>query len=169
MKDLKKLFKECKEELDVIGVDYGKINSVDVNNEFTKTWGMCKYKTYSSNWKTCVYNIEISAKLLQDDVPTKSAKNVLIHEILHTCEDCMCHTGEWKRLANLVNDCYSCYNIKRCSSNEEYGVEINHDDFKYELQCTECGHIFGHHRMCRSIQHPEYYKCNCGGKLKRIK
>lgn len=106
---------------------------------------------------------------MQDDVPTRSAKGVLIHEMLHTCKDCMCHTGEWKRLANLVNDCYSCYNIKRCNSHEEYGVEINHDNFKYELQCTKCGHIFGHQRMCRSIQHPEDYECGCGGKLKRIK
>ena len=163
MKNLEKLFNECKMELDNIGIEYGDITDVTINTRAKKRWGQCRQHGST-------YSINISVRLLQDDVSDIATKNTIIHEILHTCEGGMCHTGEWKRLANLVNDCYSCYNIKTKTSSKEKGIEPEPIEYKYELRCKKCGKVYRHQRMCKSVKYPEWYRCGvCGGDLERIK
>lgn len=172
MKDLQKLFNECKEELDYIGIEYGCIESITINTRAKKRWGQCRITLNSAYWENRIFSINISDKLLQDDVSDESAKDTIIHEILHTCKGCMNHGEEWKRLADIVNDCYSYYNIKRTASAEEKGINIKEEEknYKYALRCKCCGKIFYKNRMCNVIKYPKNYTHSIdGGELERIK
>ena len=39
----------------------------------------------------------------KDEIDDNATKTTIIHEILHSCEKCMNHGPEWKKLAELVN------------------------------------------------------------------
>ena len=154
MRDLNKYYKLAKAELDVLDIPYSKnIVSVTPNSRATKRWGQCKRRGYK-------YYINISTRLLDESVPEKSLMTVLIHELLHSCPNCMEHKNEWKRLAEMVNDCYN-YNISRCNSSKEYGVKpLPKKKPKYTVTCTECGQKYYHNRKAFWFDNPsKYAKC----------
>ena len=66
------------------------------------------------------YIIHISYKLLDGD--NQCIKNVLAHEILHTCILCKNHLVIWKYYANIMSHTYG-YNIKETMSWEDLGVK----------------------------------------------
>ncbi len=111
MKDLKLLVDECIAELNSIGINCGRIRNIEINTRAKSRWGQCK------TVKTGVFDIEISARLLDDNVDDLAAKNTIIHELLHTVKGCHGHTGKWKILAEYVNKKFTQYNIK----NNDYG------------------------------------------------
>jgi predicted SprT family Zn-dependent metalloprotease len=86
-----------------------------------------------------------------------------MHELIHAT-GIHNHGSEFKKIANIVNKKFG-YNIKRTGK-----VEFNDNDFKYILQCKNCGNKIRRHKKSKVIQHPEYFTCgSCGGKLERIK
>lgn len=162
MKNIQALFNECMKEAQAIGIEPGRILLVKVNTRFTAVWGRCSY----INPKTRTYKIELNKLLLEDSTTNQAAKNTIMHEILHSCDDCMNHGDKWKALANKVNRAYpGYYNIKRTTSNEEKGIEATEKEYNYMLRCTKCGHLFGYYRISKAVKHPENYRCRCGGKL----
>ena len=56
MKDLNVLVADCKDILDDLGITYGPIESVRVNNRLTACWGRCKH-----NKRTGTYSIPMQA------------------------------------------------------------------------------------------------------------
>ncbi len=112
MKDLNKLYCECIKELDSIGVKYGNIVSVVVNTRAKKRWGQCKIVRNASCWADRRYEISVSSRLLEDNIPDKGTKETIIHEILHSCYGSNNHGPEWKNNVNLVNHKLG-YNIKK--------------------------------------------------------
>ena len=152
MKDLNTLLQDAKDVLDDLGIEYGKIVHCYVNNRAQKRWGQCR--RVGNN----VYEIEISRSLMTDDVTWEAAMNTMIHELLHAHKDRMCHTGEWKRCAELVNREYPIYNIKRCSSAEERGVNIsNARHYNYKVVCDNCGTTCYYTRAGKAIKKIQAY------------
>lgn len=175
MKDLKLMFERAKEDLDVIGIQYGNIVEIKVNTRAKSRWGQCCTVLNSQYWENKQFSINISDRLLQDDVTDEACLDTIIHEILHTCKGCMNHGREWKELAELVNDCYACYNIKRCTSSSEKGIDnIDNTDkvHKYAVKCTHCGKVWYKDRMCGVVKNPKGYthKCSdgCKGDIVRV-
>lgn len=163
MRDLQKIAKECMNELDIIGIEYGNITSFEVNTRAKKRWGQCKMVGGK-------YSINISIRLLNENVPLESLKDTIIHEILHTCKGCMNHGEKWKRHADCVNRKYG-YNIKRCSSCEEKGVErvATVKDVKHKFICEKCGQVICRTRESKFTKYYTFYSCGrCGGDFKKI-
>lgn len=90
---------------------------VDINPRPKKRYGCCRLR----NGK---YYIEVSEFILTCD-PDK-IREVLAHEVLHTCRGCYDHGNMWKRYAAMMNSAYG-YNIKRTSSNAEMGITDTED------------------------------------------
>lgn len=155
MKDLKTLVQDAKDVLDDLGIEYGPIASVTINYRAKSRWGMCKQVGKA-------YYIEISSDLMADNVEWESAMNTMIHELLHAHKDRMCHTGEWKRCADLVNREYEIYNIKRCSSAEERGVTRTKPTYKYKLICDGCNNISYYQKETKAITKIRAYGNNSG-------
>ena len=118
MKDFEELQKECLAEVKAAGITPADKIKWVVNSRAKSRWGLCTRKNNGE-----YYEIQISNRLLEDDnISVKSCKDTMIHEILHTCADCMKHTGKWKEYARNMNTKYG-YNIKSTTSGAEKGVE----------------------------------------------
>ena len=155
---------ECMEKLDEIGIEYGNILEVTVNTRAKNRWGQCRKVPGG-------YKININAALLDENISEDGLINTLFHELLHSCDGCMNHGPEWKRLAFKVYLATG-QNIKRTSSAAEKGLEVTvrNKEFKYIFKCECCGQIIRRQKTGKFVQYYNHYKCGrCGGEFERIK
>ncbi len=175
-KKLQEVFMECIDEMNALEIPFRRITSVTVNYRAKRRWGCCSRR--NNGFGIVCFEIDINADLLHDDAPVKALKETIIHEILHTCPGCFCHTGEWKRLADLVNDCYG-YAIKMADSAKDKGMAnfyqqheelVKKTTWKYTICCAKCGKLIcKRQRSCDMVKHPMLYMhTSCGGHLKVI-
>ncbi len=160
MKDFEKLIKECLLEVTHLGIKPGRITGWKINTRAKTRWGMCRQNPDKT------YSIEIASRLLSDErISEKSCKETIIHEILHTCDGCMRHTGKWKYYAEVVNQVYG-YNIKRVTEGHEKGVENYSGSemaIKYIFTCGNCGATIYRKRDSKFTKNYRYYGCaRCG-------
>ncbi len=129
-----------------------------INKRAKKRFGACKKTTKG-------FAIEISVFMLHAD--PVYIKNILAHEVLHTCHGCQNHGKKWKMYATAMNNAYG-YNITTTSSYEKMGLERppQQKKYKYMIQCQNCGKIIYRERKSKLITHTDYYRCKCGGFLK---
>ncbi len=164
MKNLYAAAAECIHELEVLDIKIGNLTDITVNYRAEGRWGQCKKRG-------SVYSININHRLLFDDVPDLALKETLLHELIHTCDNCMTHTGEWLRLVNKVNAYYG-YNIKRTESAAEKGIteeQQTRGRKTIQCKCKKCGKIVNRFRECEFTKHPYLYThSKCGGSFERI-
>lgn len=148
-----------------LGIPYGNVEEVTINYRAKTRWGQCRRVVDHGK---VTYKINISAELLKSDATKTGLLQTVIHELLHTCPDCMCHTGAWKRYAELVNRAYGHQGIKvtRCTSAAALGIDPSEREipYKYAIICPRCGVIAKYQRMAAVIQRPDRYRCSrCKG------
>lgn len=137
---------------------------ITINPRPKKRYGCCKH----IGGKTIM---EISAFVLKAD--EKKIKEVLAHELLHTCKGCQDHGARWKSYADRMNRAYG-YCIKRVSSMEEMGLaaiplEGQSSKVKYIIKCQQCGKEYPRQRFTCVMKKINAYRCQCGGKLTLLK
>ena len=180
---LQKLYKECIEELNRIGIDFeNKDISICISKRDNKRYGCCKPKIPDEKYKTVKrkgfkyivkfenykkYIIEISRWVL--DLNDNIIKNTIIHELIHCLPYCNNHGINFKKYANLVNNKLG-YNISRVGNKKEDFQDSNikyeeRDEYKYKIQCEKCDKIFYRKRLQKNFI--KKYRCSkCLGKLK---
>lgn len=157
MKDFKTLQSICINEVKNAGIQPGNIVSWSINRRAKKRWGLCtKHKD-----GTC--EIQIAEALLEDErISEQACKETMIHEILHSCDGCMGHTGLWRKYASMMNDMYG-YNIKRTTSGSEKGVEdyapTRQLAYRYCFKCRRCGQIIWKKKACKFTKYHRNYTC----------
>ena len=164
MKDLRKLAGECQIDLLSVNIHIGKVRNWSVNTRAKARWGLCTRVSKG------LFDIQVSAALLRDDLDDKAAKDTIVHELLHTIPGCFKHTGKWKRYADTVNFLLPQYSIKARSSYEDKGLEDTRPEpvYRYILKCQDCGTEIKRQKKSIAVEHPERYRCKCGGRLRRI-
>ncbi len=137
------------------------INSnITINTRAKGRFGQCKKR----NGK---YTIEISQHLTQ--AKQEHIKETLVHEILHTCPNCMNHGKQWKYYAMRMNMKYG-YEISRTNSCENLGITSPKiESANYAIVCNNCGKTTYRQRESKVIKNPEKFRCKCGGKLEVYK
>lgn len=162
IKNINILFQEAMDIMDDLNIEVGTITEVCWNGRFRSVWGKCYY-----NRPTDTYRIELNPILRLPDVSWEDAMNTMIHEVLHAHKDRFCHTGEWKRYAELINREYSIYHIERCTSAEDKNVAdkmIRH--YKYIVKCNNCGREYKYQKagaVIKSLRKDRHScKCCCG-------
>lgn len=84
-------------------------------------FGRCCPKGSLKRYDQYDYYIEISGHTLQNT--ERSLRNTLIHELLHTVPDGLCHTGEWKKWAKYVSE-KTGYVIQRVGGGDDSPEDI---------------------------------------------
>ena len=107
------------------------------------------------------YVIELSWRLLS--AAEGAVRRVLAHEVLHTCPGCANHGPRWKEYAARMNRAYG-YGIARTDSFEALGL-IDERQARYVVRCTQCGRELRRMRRSPLVDHPERYRCSCGGRF----
>ena len=113
---INRMLAECIELMKELGVPISDSICPEVILVGTHSYyGRCNSKGSLKRYTEFDYYIEISGHTLQNT--EKSLRNTLIHELIHTVPDGLCHTGEWKKWAKYVSE-KTGYNIQRLSCDE---------------------------------------------------
>lgn len=167
---------ECIQELESLNIPIANDINFRIRQDRLSNFATCRRY---DNWLSGIYDFEIEINksliemYLDEIIDEKVIKGTIIHELLHTIDDCMNHKKKWKYYANIVNNAYG-YNIKRCTNYREMGLTDTNlidtlKNTRYKLECKECKRIISRNRMCNIIRYYDNYICGCGGKFKRIK
>ncbi len=159
MKNINTLFEDACAILDDLAIPYSTNITLKINYRAKTRWGR---STRSVRNGIEFYVVEISDRLLKDDVEWESAMNTMIHEVLHCYRKHRDHTGDWKKYAELINREYPIYNITRCTSPAAMGIVDN--SFKYAVVCQNCGITYKYRKRGKAIRYIELCpgSCNCG-------
>lgn len=160
---INRIFNECVEQLQKIDIPLGKVNKVVIVHDSMR-WGRC---TNLIDY----YKIEIDS-LLTDPKYEKGLRKVIMHELLHTCPNCITHNSEWKKLAKKVTEAYGC-NIQVTDGYYDLGIStkdyVKYQQPKYAFYCIDCGTVVLKTRACHMTRHYILYRCSkCGGILLKM-
>ena len=157
--ELDALLAELSAQLRELGIPLGKhiAPQVEVNTRAQRRLGGCIRKEGA-------FTIQVSQRLL--DQP-ELLRNTLLHELLHTCYGCQNHGKRWKAYAQKVGQALG-VDIRRTALVEESWVPLRREEVKYLLRCQSCGRVIPRRRRSKAVEHPERYRCACGGKLERV-
>lgn len=109
------------------------------------------------------YTIELSARLAEQG-EEDAILQVLAHEVLHTCYGCSNHGERWKGYARRMNEAYS-YRIRRTDNYDGLGIEDDRP-VRWWVVCGKCGRRIPRMKRSPLVDHPERYRCVCGGALR---
>lgn len=169
---LQEVLSQCK-ELN-IPVSDRIIPEVDVNSRAKSRFGSCRKVWKNKEGKYCRkavspldkhwFLIEIAEAVL--DADAGDIRNILAHEVLHTCYGCYNHGKRWKSYAEKMNDIYG-YSITVTSSYEKMGLERpgKQPEYRYVIECRRCGRRFYRQKKSKVVTATNRYRCSCGGKL----
>lgn len=156
LKDLDKMLESVLEDTEKLGIETGKITGITIKSgDYSFCARCCKRERFYSN--TTVqeeFCIEVCESVL--NIPEKSLKTIIAHEVLHTCKGCFGHTKKWNIYAKRMND-FMGYKIQRTTGNLDMSGYT--PTFSYMLECNTCGNTIGRRKRSSIIDHPERYKC----------
>jgi predicted SprT family Zn-dependent metalloprotease len=155
---VKASFEEAVIQLREIGIEpSGPIMNLSINTRARKRLGCCKKEGRG-------YSIEISE--LCSGLDDKALKEIIIHELLHTCRNSMNHGPAWKYNAERVRRELG-YRISSTANYEKLGLDEKvKSNFRYKITCINCGSEMYRIKKSRVVAHPEAYRCSrCGGIL----
>lgn len=155
----------CIGEMRAIGIEPSRqIFAIRENRRAKKRLGCCK--VVRERGRTG-FVIEVSS--IMERCSDEVLKDVIFHELLHTCPGCLNHGQKWKSLADRINRACGSHIRVRADSSQIPGLprEEEEPQYKYEIECAACGIRFYRMRRSRVVDHPEYYRCSrCGGRLR---
>lgn len=167
-----RLLQEVISEAKKLNIPLGEIlQEVKINARAKRRFGCCRSEKKPGS-RQMQFTIELSKKVLA--CKEEKIKEILAHEILHTCPACQNHGKKWKMYAGMMNRAYH-YEICTTTSDRAMGLPESQETEKreigrYFLQCAGCGAILVRKRACPLTRNPERYRCaKCGGKLKILK
>ena len=155
MRNLMEYAEFCMEMLDEIDVPYKRPEVFTINTR-SKRWGRCVYKAGK-------YYVDINITLLDERNGEDGLINTILHELLHTCPNCMNHGTQWKKWASAVRRRYG-YDIKRLSNADEKDITTGNfnekkTEYKYLIYCEKCGKLVARRKkQCRVTEHPELWR-----------
>lgn len=152
-------FDEGRKICEELNIPIGCVKTVKENSRLSSTWGRCRKVTQ------CTYEIEIKSRLLKDDVPHEVLMNTMLHELIHTCKNCMNHGEVFKRYAARLNKVG--WDIQTYVSEAEYkAVPSDPVIYRYRVICNGCGEVWNYSKrgaVVRSLQrNPHSCTCRCG-------
>lgn len=173
MKDVYEYALKAMEMLDAIGIKYGNVTSVTVNNKLRRAWGRCIIHIANYN-EPAQFTIEISRELVDTDSSDDGLMNTMLHELLHSAAWAHHHGGLWLEYAEKVRKAYG-YNIKQYSSEEDMGMTeymkqkraeetAARISKRYQVYCPECDAVLvSRERLCKYTRDVMAGKYVCGG------
>ena len=168
-----RLFTELKQEIKdkekELGFDLikscGNVSNSIGTYKSTKSYGNCCRKIIMG---TKTFNISLNERLVQYGTD-HDIKEVLLHELIHTINDCFNHRWQFK------NKAWTMYRyLKYDALNKQYDKTIlnrqsKQERAKYVIKCTGCGQTIYRERKSIFVEHPEKYTCGyCHHKFERV-
>lgn len=138
MRDLNTLMQECMKEMKAIGIpirdeEVKEICSADINY-----WGICEDNRYLKE-----YRILINNDLLDEKCPITVLKEIIIHELIHTCPRCMGHGKTFVKYAIMMDEAYHYHVLE---SKDENSIFHPEKPILHRFICPNCGSTYDSRR-----------------------
>ena len=138
--------------------------TVRLNPKLSRAIGKCKLREEG-------YIIEFASRYFEGYVEHNmhdKILNTLVHEFCHALPNGMNHGTQWKRYADRFNNKYN-LGITRLAESDQVVASITKslENNKIKITCNDCNEVFyvtPRHGVCNNI---EFYKCTCGGSLRK--
>ena len=160
---LNQLLRLVIEEASALGIPVSRhiSPSLHINNRTKARFGGCKKV---KGFVHCTYQIEISHVLLAAEA--SAIKEILAHEVLHSCPSSINHGVTWKRYCKKIEQAYG-YRLSRTSTYQALGIEDPRGGKKYQyvIECNRCGQKIYRQSKSPLTTATTKYRCRCGGKL----
>ena len=102
MHDLNKVAAKCINEMKNACIPIKDNEIIEINaRDIGESFGCC---IHDENYRN--YIITIHEDLISDKCPAKELKEVIIHELIHTCPRCGIHGKTWRKYAMIMNEKY---------------------------------------------------------------
>lgn len=139
MHDLQKVAGECIDEMKRVGIPIRDEEIVGIEaKEIRECFGLCTRNECWQNFKMTArtYKITVHEDLIRDECPEKELKEVVVHELIHTCPRCGIHGKTWRKYAQIMIDAYG-YSLLEGKDNNS----IFHKDkpILHKYVCPKCG------------------------------
>jgi len=176
LEETKKFIDVCREQLINLGHKEIKDKNYKVyfEPEVSDILGICIKKRNDNNNYTLKFNKNFF--LIGEN---NCIKDTIMHEVIHSLNDCMTHTGKWLDVAKEVNSTYNYnvteeYNVFKYNEileKQETLIEINEiaERKKWIIYCPECGAETYKYRRCKTLYDIYYsnygiskHRCKCG-------
>lgn len=152
-----KLLQEAISEVRSAGIEPGNILPEIKLNRATRSFGRC-HKVGDA------FQIALSKYYL--DNPPEDLKSTLVHEVLHTVDDCFNHGPKWKSLVAKMNRIYG-YNIQRTTADIMQNETVQAIKRQYIITCVKCNQTIYRQRKSKLVTNTNNFRCGrCGGHLK---
>ena len=133
---------------------------VRFNDRAKRRFGCC--------WKTPQGGFVIELSAAMRTAPEAAVRQVLAHELLHTCPGCFGHGIRWKTYAAKLSALG--LSVSRTADPAALGVALDAAQApRYRMVCQRCGRSFFRSRASSLVLHPARYRCVCGGSLQVIR
>lgn len=143
------LFEKSMHIFDELGIEYGKIKSIEVVKPH-KWYGRCNRFVNNKSWKNCQYKIEINEDIFNyNDTEVLS---IITHEIIHTCCSCYNHSTYFKAICKKIN---AKYPELKLWTHHSHNLEPT--NYKFKLICPNCNQVY---YILRGAEKPGY-RCKC--------
>lgn len=132
LKYLQKVFEQCLIEAKALAIPVQQIDGIRWGN-LDKKWGICIWHT-----KTNTFDIVISTRCQRKIISKEDLKNIVFHEILHTCEGCIEHSKLWVQYALKIDNEYG-YGVSIFKTSYEF---LHHElPVLHRMVCKNCSGI----------------------------
>lgn len=167
-KVLNEMFTETKNTLFNVGYKevYDNKYNIQIKVIGSGKLAICQFcgRDFYNNSK--LFNIIFNSNYLAFST-TDKIKNTMMHEMIHSLDGCMSHTGRWKEIATRISYLMPQYQITRSSDHgNEYYKNVIEKQYKYEIECKKCHSKWKYQRMTKTIQacSKGNATCSCGSK-----
>lgn len=143
--------KECKEICKYFDLAYPYTNKKMRHVSFCVNWGIDNTNTLGRCHRNSEYDYTLTFNPTYFKIgDPQSIHSTIIHEVLHMCEGCFKHTGEWKYRAQ---NCQYHLGIPVTRLNKDANYhQMRVDTAKYDLFCVNCGEIGHYRRMTNCVK-----------------
>lgn len=160
--DLIQIITETAEDMKKAGLHPGPVSSVRWSSRMRRSKGNCQRRKDGRGG----FEIAISKDLLTCQ---EALKDTVCHELIHTLPGCFNHGDLFQLAAARMNA--RGYQVSQTFNPDLYAGKGYEETYtrprpKYVLVCTRCQKQYPRARRSKSIEHPELYRCHCGGELR---
>jgi len=136
MHDLEKISLECMKEMKNVGIPVQDSRIKKIEPASLDCMGECECEYEGDGY---LFGIKIKKELLYDTVEIMELKEVVVHELIHTCPRCISHGKTWRRYAKILNDTYG-YSLMEEKDEDAIfhkGLPVLH-----KVACPVCGAFY---------------------------
>lgn len=151
---LQEIAQQCKYELERLHIPIADVKEFTINTRAARRWGQCRREGSD-------YKININHTLL-DGSHEEGLKATIMHELIHTCPQCMNHGIKWRRYAEQASAATG-LKISRTNTPQEKGFsgsEMPGIKAKYVIRCPSCGMEWKRQKRSKVIKLID--RCTCG-------